>query len=135
MNQLLGNIEILNSSCNLLTIKDGRGGIFTWIPEVPILEFNLLYFHPNKIRGNHYHPEFIEYFLVVDGSVLMVTKDTKNGQELSMLASKGVCFKIPPNTPHAVHAITSATCISLLNKEWDKCNTAIVQEDVMPLQK
>lgn len=62
MSQMLGNIEILASSCNISTVQDGRGGIFTWIPQVPIVEFNLLYFHPNKIRGNHFHPEFMEYF-------------------------------------------------------------------------
>ena len=62
-----GNIEILIPSCNLSTIDDGRGGIFTWIPDEPLMEFNMLYFKPGKVRGNHYHPEFTEYFLVTDG--------------------------------------------------------------------
>ena len=39
-----GDIEILTPSCNLTTIQDGRGGIFTWIPNEPLLEFNMLYF-------------------------------------------------------------------------------------------
>ena len=43
-----------NPSCNLQTVRDGRGGIFTWVPPEPILEWNMLIFHPNKIRGNHY---------------------------------------------------------------------------------
>ena len=59
-----GNIEILTPSCNLSTIDDGRGGIFTWIPDEPLKEFNMLYFKPGKVRGNHYHPEFTEYFLI-----------------------------------------------------------------------
>lgn len=135
MSQMLGAIEVLESSCNISTVQDGRGGIFTWIPQVPIVEFNLLYFQPNKIRGNHFHPEFMEYFLVVDGSILMVTKDPSTGKDLSMLASKGVCFRTPPNTPHAVHAITSATCVSMLSKEWDKCNPPIIHEDLIPFDK
>jgi dTDP-4-dehydrorhamnose 3,5-epimerase-like enzyme len=129
--QKLGNIEILQSTCNTSTIQDGRGAIFTWLPSEPIVEFNMLYFLPNKIRGNHFHPEFTEYFLIVDGSVVMVTKDPKTGEEVNMLASKGVCFKTPPNTAHAVHAITESTCISLLTKPWDQCEKPIIYEDII----
>jgi dTDP-4-dehydrorhamnose 3,5-epimerase-like enzyme len=127
----LGNIEIIKSSCNIDTIQDGRGAIFTWVPKDSIVEFNLLYFLPNKIRGNHYHPEFIEYFLVVEGSVVMVTKDVKTGNEVNMLASKGTCFRIPKNTPHAVHAIVDSTCISLLSKPWDDCDKPIIYDGLI----
>ena len=78
----LGNIDILDASCNISTVQDGRGAIFTWLPSEPIVEFNMLYFHPNKIRGNHYHPEFTEYFLIVEGSVVMVTKDPVTKRKL-----------------------------------------------------
>ena len=54
-----GDIEILIPSINLSTIDDGRGGIFTWVPNEPLMEFNMLYFKPGKVRGNHHHPEFI----------------------------------------------------------------------------
>ena len=132
---MLGNIEILTPSGNFTTVQDGRGGIFTWIPKEPIVEFNMLYFSPNKIRGNHFHPEFTEYFLIVEGSVLMVTTDPKTGKEVNMLASKGVCFRTPLNTAHAVHAITDSTCISMLTKEWDKCSPPIIHEDLIPFDQ
>jgi len=135
MKQKLGNIEVLASSCNISTVQDGRGAIFTWIPDEPILEFNMLYFLPNKIRGNHFHPEFTEYFLVVEGTVVMVTKDPATGKEINMHASKGTCFKTPPHTVHAVHAITQSTCISMLTKEWDKCSPPIVHEELIPFDK
>lgn len=135
MKKMLGNIEVIYPSCNISTVKDGRGGIFTWIPEEPIVEFNMLYFGPSKVRGNHYHPEFTEYFLVVEGTILMVTKDSKTNSELNMHASKGICFKTPPNTPHAVHAITNTTCISMLSKEWDKSKPPIIHEDLIPFDK
>jgi dTDP-4-dehydrorhamnose 3,5-epimerase-like enzyme len=133
--QKFGNIEVLTSSCNISTVQDGRGAIFTWIPDEPILEFNMLYFLPNKIRGNHFHPEFTEYFLIVEGTVVMVTKDPETGKEINMHASKGTCFKTPSNTVHAVHAITQSTCISMLTKEWDKCSPPIVHEDLIPFDK
>ena len=48
-------IEILKPDCNLETIKDGRGGIFTWIPKEPIVEFNMLYFNAGKNGEFHTH--------------------------------------------------------------------------------
>lgn len=129
--QRLGNIEVLAASCNITTVQDGRGAIFTWLPDLPVLEFNMLYFQPNKIRGNHFHPEFTEYFLIVDGSVVMVTRDPETGKEINMHASRGICFRTPPGTPHAVHAITSSICISMLTKPWDSCERPIVYEDLV----
>jgi dTDP-4-dehydrorhamnose 3,5-epimerase-like enzyme len=131
MNQKLGNIEVLAASCNITTVQDGRGAIFTWLPDQPIVEFNMLYFLPNKIRGNHFHPEFVEYFLIVDGTVVMVTRDPETGKEINMHASRGTCFRTPPGTPHAVHAITSAVCVSMLTKPWDTCDPPIVYEDLI----
>lgn len=135
MKNKLGNIEIIRASCNPTTVQDGRGAIFTWLPEEDIVEFNLLYFHPNKIRGNHYHPEFTEYFLVVEGAVIMVTKDPETGKEINMHAGPGVCFRTPPNTPHAVHALVQSKCISLLSKKWDECKKPIIYEDLIPFDK
>lgn len=128
-----GNIEILPSSCNPTTVMDGRGGIFSWVPTDAIKEFNLLYFRPNKVRGNHYHPEFVEYFLVVDGCGAMITKDPKDGSDMVLQMSEGTCVRIPKNTPHAFQAITAAKCISLLTKPWDDCDPPIVFENIIPM--
>jgi len=127
----LGNIDVLESSCNIETVQDGRGAIFTFLPDMPIVEFNLIYFQPNKIRGNHYHPEFTEYFLVVSGTVVMVTKDPKTGKEVNMHAGSGTCFRTPPNTPHAIHAVVQSVCVACLTKPWDKCEYPIIQEKVI----
>lgn len=134
-NKKLGNIEVISSSCNISTVQDGRGAILTWLPDLPIVEFNMLYFLPNKIRGNHYHPEFVEYFLIVSGSVIMVTKDPETGCEINMQAGAGICFRTPPYTPHAVHAITDSICISMLTKPWDACIPPIVYEDLIGFNK
>ena len=132
MKNKLGSISILDASCNISTVQDGRGAIFTWLPEFPIVEFNMVYFQPNKIRGNHYHPEFAEYFLIVTGTLVMVTKDPDTGKEINMHAGPGICFCTPPNTPHAIHAITPAICVACLTKRWDDCTKPIVHEDLIP---
>ena len=128
-----GNIEVLPSMCNPTTVLDGRGGIFSWVPPDAIKEFNLLYFRPNKVRGNHHHPEFVEYFLVVDGCGAMMTKDPKDDSDLILQMSEGSCARIPKNTSHAFQAITATKCISLLTKPWDECNPPIIFEHIIPM--
>ena len=44
-------IETLKPNCNLDTVKDGRGGIFTFYPEDPIVEMNFNIVKTGKIRG------------------------------------------------------------------------------------
>ena len=124
-------IEILAPSCNLETVRDGRGGIFTWIPQDKIAEFNLLYFQPGKTRGNHYHPQFNEYFLVVDGSGVMVTRDSEEAREEVIHMNKGMCVRSPMGVPHAFYAITPVTAIAMLSKPWDDCHPPIVRMDVV----
>lgn len=120
--------EELQPNCNPATVTDGRGGIFTWIPKEPIVEFNMLYFLPGKTRGHHYHPEFIEYFLVVEGSGLMVSRDKdSSGKNKLIHMSRGSCVRNPIGLAHAFHAITPVTAIALLTKKWDDCSPPIVQ--------
>jgi mannose-6-phosphate isomerase-like protein (cupin superfamily) len=127
----LGQLEVLSPDCNLKTLEDGRGAIFSWVPDDAIREFTLLYFHPNKIRGNHYHPEFIEYFLVLEGKLLLSTVDQVSGNQLTHLVGPGFCFKTPIGVPHAIQAITESTCISLITKPWDLCDTPIIHNSLL----
>ena len=60
------NIKIINPSCNLNTIRDGRGAIFSYVPKKPIMEWTHQFIKAGKIRGNHCHSEFDEYILLVD---------------------------------------------------------------------
>lgn len=127
-----GDIEILTPMCNPSTIIDGRGAIFSWVPEDTIKEFTMLFFSPGKVRGNHYHPEFAEYFLVVDGEVALFTIDPATGKQIVMLCGKGFCFRTPSGVPHAVQAISSATCLSLITLPWEKAENPIVYVDLIP---
>ncbi len=127
-------IEILYPKNNLETVRDGRGGIFNWVPEDAIAEFVMLYFLPGKTRGNHYHPEFVEYFLIVEGSGVMVTREDGDAEDEVIHMSKGMCTRTPIGVPHAFYAITPVTAISLLTKPWEECETPIVriESDLMP---
>ncbi len=124
-------IKVLHPTCNLDTIKDGRGGIFTWIPHEPIVEFNMLFFKPGKTRGFHYHPEFIEYLLCVDGNGVLITRkkaeDPKTEEVINL--SKGVCTRAEKESYHTVYSITEMTLVAMLTKRWDKSNPPIIKVD------
>jgi len=122
--------KLLKPTCNLQTVFDGRGGIFTWIPQENIKEFNMLYFKPGSSRGNHWHPEFIEYFLVVEGQGVMVVRDTVTNEEKVVHMAKGECSRAESGIAHAFHAITPVTAVAMLSKPWDKCKNPIIHEDV-----
>jgi hypothetical protein len=125
-----GEIEILAPICNPETLSDGRGAIFSWIPDQDIKEYTLLFFNKDKIRGNHYHPEFIEYFLVIDGVISLTTTDPLTGTNISTIGGAGFCFKTPKLIPHMVRAITEAKCLSLITKPWDTCDNPIIYQDM-----
>ena len=123
-------IEMFRPTCNLDTVRDGRGGIFTWVPREPVVEWNMIIFNPSKIRGNHYHTEFVEYFLVVDGYGVMVSKDA-DGEEIFFQLSKGQCLRSPIGVPHAFYAIEHTTAMAFLTKNWDDCDPPITHENLI----
>jgi len=120
---------LLRPACNIETVLDGRGGIFTWVPKEPIMEFNMLYFTPGASRGDHYHPEFTEYFLVVEGSGVMVFKEP-NGKKEAFHMSKGDCSYAKPGISHAFHAINNVVSVAMLSKPWDYCKSPIIRKEV-----
>lgn len=123
-------MEIFFPSCNVDTVKDGRGGIFTWVTQDKIMEFNLLYFTPGATRGNHYHPEFVEYSLIVEGQGIVVTRDGSDEKERIIHVSKGFCVRTPMGVSHTIYAITNLTVVALLTKPWDDCKVPIIREDI-----
>jgi mannose-6-phosphate isomerase-like protein (cupin superfamily) len=122
-------MERFEPTCNLETVRDDRGGIFTWIPKEPILEWNMLIIKEGKVRGHHYHPEFIEYFMVVEGYGVMITKND-DGKENFFFLSKGQCVRSPIGTPHTFYAIRETTAMAFLTKKWDDCNPPIIHEQL-----
>lgn len=124
------NIQIVHSSCNLNTIKDGRGSIFSFVPKAPILEWTFQYIKAGKVRGNHCHPEFDEYILLVDGMGVEVEKNIETGEEFFVQMSKGTCIFIPRNTYHVFLAITDCQSVSFLTKRWDDCERPIIHHNL-----
>ena len=133
VSEKFGNIEILESSCNISTVQDGRGGIFTWMLDEKIVEINLIYYNANKVRGNHFHPEFNEYWMLVEGAGIKVTKDPKSNKTLIRHIAEGTLIRVPKNTTHAFHAIRPAKAMSFLTKHWESCKDPIIHESIVEM--
>jgi mannose-6-phosphate isomerase-like protein (cupin superfamily) len=123
-------IKYFEKSVNLDTIKDGRGAIFSFVPETPIYEWTHQFIKSGKIRGNHCHPEFDEYIMIVAGEGVEVEKDINSGKEEKFYMAKGSCIYIPANTYHVFMAITDCESVSFLTKPWDDCENPILHENL-----
>lgn len=123
-------MRIFKPQCNLSTLKDGRGAIFTFVPDAPIVEWTHQFIKAGKVRGNHCHPEFDEYILLVTGEGVEVEKDTKTNEEQFIFMSKGTCIFIPKSTSHVFIAITDCESVSFLTKRWDDCKAPIIHENL-----
>jgi len=117
-------------NCNLATIRDGRGAIFSFVPDQPILEWTHQFIKAGKIRGNHCHPEFDEYIMLVDGVGVEVEVDIKTRKESFIYMNKGECIFIPRNTYHVFLAVTDCQSVSFLTKRWDDCKRPIIHENL-----
>ena len=109
-------IETLNPSCNLDTVKDGRGGIFTFYPEDPIVEMNFNVVKTGKIRGNHHHPEFDEYYILTSGEGVLIYKDDDDKDQFIFM-SRGTCTRTPKGVSHVFFAISECTLVVCLTKK------------------
>ena len=123
-------IEKLLPTCNLNTVRDGRGGIFTFIPKDPIVEFNFNIIKAGKIRGNHHHPEFDEYFLLTSGEGVLVTNDPISRKEDFIYLSKGQCTYTPKGESHVFVAISDCEAVVMLTKKWDDCKNPIIHQNL-----
>ncbi|MFH1162097.1 MAG: cupin domain-containing protein [Candidatus Jorgensenbacteria bacterium] len=122
-------LKKIQPACNLSTVRDGRGGIFTFWPEKPVVEFNFQFINKGTMRGNHYHPEFDEYYLFTEGNGVVVTKND-DGKEEFLYVGTGDCIFIPQSVSHVTYAITDIKYVTFLTKKWDDCEKPIVHEDL-----
>jgi len=117
-------------SCNLNTVKDGRGAIFSFVPEEPIVEWTHQFIKSGKVRGTHCHPEFDEYIMLVSGEGMEVEKVPETDEEEFHYMAKGDCIYIPRNTYHVFLAITDCESVSFLTKKWNDCDKPIIHENL-----
>lgn len=119
----------LEPECNLETVRDGRGGIFTYYPQdEPIVEWNLLFTRAGQARGFHFHKEFDEYVLITSGHGTYVEKRA-DGSEGFFKVAAGDCLHFPKLTAHTIYAISDMRMVAMLTKRWNDCDDPITRID------
>lgn len=118
----------LEPECNLETVRDGRGGVFTYYPDTPVVEWNLIFTNRGNSRGFHYHKEFDEYILIASGHGTYVGKGP-DGSEHFFKVAAGDCLKFPIGTPHTLYAISDMRMVALLTKRWNDCAEPLTRID------
>ena len=113
-------IQRLAYECNPMTLRDGRGGIFTYDPEDPIVEWNLLFTKAGESRGFHFHKEFDEYVLITSGHGTYLGLEC-DGTETVHKVAAGDCVHFRTGVPHTLVAITDMRMVALLTKRWNDC--------------
>ena len=116
----------LDPDINPITVKDGRGIISTYYPQTEdIKEWSYIVTLKGSVRGHHYHKEFDEYIMFVEGEG--VYTEITDGEELVTSVSAGDCLYLPVNVPHTFYPTADCKMIALLTKQWDKCKEPITR--------
>lgn len=120
-----GQIEILDPIIADSAV-DSRGIIYTYVPEQDIKEFNYVVTNVGSTRGYHYHEEFDEFIMLVEGEML-VLEFLDNDACRKLILGPGQTIKIPKSTKHAFVPVTNCKFISFCTKPWDLCNNPITK--------
>ena len=119
----------LDPDINPITVKDGRGIISTYYPQTEdIKEWSYIVTLKGSVRGHHYHKEFDEYIMFVEGEG--VYTEITNEEELSTPVSAGDCIYLPQGVPHTFYPTADCKMIAMLTKRWDDCDEPITRVEI-----
>jgi dTDP-4-dehydrorhamnose 3,5-epimerase-like enzyme len=110
--------------------EDSRGTITTFLPDEPIVEYNVVTIRAGCVRGMHWHPEFTEYLLFVVGHGILRYRDIDSPEVETMYVGPGVSTRAVPGLAHAIEATTDMTFIAMLTRRWDDCDPPIIRCDL-----
>jgi mannose-6-phosphate isomerase-like protein (cupin superfamily) len=106
---------------NPATVKDGRGGIFTFFPVTDaVQEWSYIVTLKGSQRGHHYHKEFDEHIMFVEGSGVYLEL-CEDGTELTMPVASGDCIFLPRLVPHTFIPMSDCKMVAMITKRWDDC--------------
>lgn len=59
---------------------------------------------PDQAKGGHYHPEAVEWFIIIAGSALLKLEDMQSHEkrEIEMSLEKAITVFVPNNVAHIV---------------------------------
>jgi mannose-6-phosphate isomerase-like protein (cupin superfamily) len=100
---------------------DHRGAIYSYVPADSIREVVYITTKAGVERGHHYHKEFDEYIMLVEGEGVY---DCPMQNE-KIVIGPGQVIYMPKGHAHTFIPITDCKAVSLLTKPWNECNEPI----------
>ena len=116
---MTGRIRLLDPDINDKAI-DGRGAIYSFVPQDAVVEFCYITTKQGSERGHHYHKEFDEYIMLVEGEGVYLERINETTTR-KIVMGPGQTIHIPSLTPHTFVTLTDCKSVSLLTKRWDHC--------------
>jgi mannose-6-phosphate isomerase-like protein (cupin superfamily) len=115
-------IKIFNPVINDNAV-DHRGAIYSYVPLDSIREICYITTRAGVERGHHYHKEFDEYIMLVEGEGIYNCP----AQNEKIVVGPGQMIYIPIGCPHTFIPVTDCKSVSLLTKPWNECREPITR--------
>lgn len=124
----MNKIIKLSPEINVSTYMDGRGCIQTYYPQTgPIVEYNYIVTLKGTVRGHHYHKEFDETVMFVEGEGVYLERQD-DGTDLPITVTPGTSIFIPSGVSHTFIPIADCKMVAMLTKRWNDCKEPITPE-------
>jgi dTDP-4-dehydrorhamnose 3,5-epimerase-like enzyme len=104
--------------------EDDRGGFKGLVNFGQWEEINIIETKANTIRGNHYHRNIRELFIILSGLIEVTAKRVISEDELSdeekIMVREGDVFVIEPMVNHTFKVLHDSVWINVLSKRINK---------------
>jgi len=100
--------------------SDERGAISN-ILEEPVNHIAVITTKAGSVRGNHYHPEQIQYVYLVSGKYESISKDLKNEktETETVVVEAGSLVITPPMIAHAMRFTEDSVMLNITTDSRD----------------
>ena len=110
---------------NYFEYSDDRGSINGLVNFGTWKEINIIYSEAGTVRGNHYHKNTDELFLVIEGKIKITLQKVLDEKELdnkkkTFDVQEGDVFLIKKNVNHIFETIDNSKWINVLSQRINK---------------
>lgn len=109
--------------------KDDRGSLEGIINHGEWREINIITSSAGSVRGNHYHEQIAELFIILDGEITVVSQEVLDGNLVGDIAESnmttGDVFLVEPFTNHIFYVRKDSRWINVLSRAITKSDPDI----------
>jgi len=111
--------------------SDHRGSIKGLVNFGCWEEVNIIESEPNVVRGNHYHKDTDELFIILDGKIKItlqnILDEKLGGKGKEYVVKKGDVFLIQKNIHHMFEILEYSRWLNVLSVKTDDDNPDIIR--------